>query len=345
MTAVRLSEEFGFELVLHHCTEGYPRRRGTGQAQDVVSVTLVDSPGGKPEVLGLLEENAAIMSKAGSRSPSTPTTSSPSHASSSAPAPSPCAAACRRDLALKGLTLHAPRCCTWKTAAARWKRARTPTSSSCRARRFSVYTQVLKPSSRATRSSTAPSTRTGPYQSGGFALANQKRLPSSILLLSRKRLLALRRFRRMHPNSTARRSASRCTPAASTRRKGTITDGVILVEDGKVTHVGPRNGFQLPADTPVLTAAVVTPGLIDTQTVGRRVGMLNMQKADQDQDENSDPNQADCRVLDSFNPGEPLLEFVPRARRDGGPRHAGPHQRDRGADGHLPHLRHHGRER
>jgi imidazolonepropionase-like amidohydrolase len=32
--------------------------------------------------------------------------------------------------------------------------------------------------------------------------------------------------------------------------------------------------------------------------------------ADQDQDELSDPNQADLRVLDSFHPDEPLLEFL-----------------------------------
>jgi imidazolonepropionase-like amidohydrolase len=32
--------------------------------------------------------------------------------------------------------------------------------------------------------------------------------------------------------------------------------------------------------------------------------------ADQDQDEASDPNQADVRVLDAFNPSEPLLQFL-----------------------------------
>ena len=39
-------------------------------------------------------------------------------------------------------------------------------------------------------------------------------------------------------------------------------------------------------------------------------GALNFKKADQDQDELSDPNQADLRVLDSFNPTEPLLQFI-----------------------------------
>jgi len=38
-------------------------------------------------------------------------------------------------------------------------------------------------------------------------------------------------------------------------------------------------------------------------------GAFNL-PADQDQDEKSDPNQADLRVLDGFNPNEPLLEVL-----------------------------------
>src|SRR6185369_8313298 len=65
MTAVRLSEEFGFELVLQHCTEGYLVAEELAKRGIAVSLTLVDSPGGKPEVMGLLEENAMILTKAG----------------------------------------------------------------------------------------------------------------------------------------------------------------------------------------------------------------------------------------------------------------------------------------
>src|SRR5207249_6656320 len=49
--------------------------------------------------------------------------------------------------------------------------------------------------------------------------------------------------------------------------------------------------------------------LIDAHTVVGLSGQLNV-SADQDQDEMSDPNQADLRVLDSFNPNEPLLEYL-----------------------------------
>jgi imidazolonepropionase-like amidohydrolase len=54
---------------------------------------------------------------------------------------------------------------------------------------------------------------------------------------------------------------------------------------------------------------VVTPGLIDAHAVVPLTGKLNV-PADQDQDELSDPNQADLRVLDAFHPNEPLLEFL-----------------------------------
>ncbi len=65
MTAVRIAEEFGFELVLQHATEGYRVADLLARKKLPVSLTLVDSPGGKAEVIGLLDENAAILEKAG----------------------------------------------------------------------------------------------------------------------------------------------------------------------------------------------------------------------------------------------------------------------------------------
>jgi imidazolonepropionase-like amidohydrolase len=91
--------------------------------------------------------------------------------------------------------------------------------------------------------------------------------------------------------------------------RGTIDDGAVLIEEGTIRYVGPRAGLQLPAQTPVLTAAVITPGLIDAHAVVPISGALNI-PADQDQDERSDPNQSDLRVLDGFNPNEPLLQFL-----------------------------------
>src|SRR5262249_56009048 len=91
--------------------------------------------------------------------------------------------------------------------------------------------------------------------------------------------------------------------------KGTRTDGIMIVKDGRIETVGSAKDVKLAADLPILHAAVVTPGLIDAHSVVPPSGALNL-TADQDQDEMSDPNQADLRVLDAFNPNEPLLQFL-----------------------------------
>src|SRR5262249_29840303 len=65
MTAVRIAEEFGFEVVLHHVSEGYRVADELARRKIPASLTLIDSPGGKLEASGLIEENAAILEKAG----------------------------------------------------------------------------------------------------------------------------------------------------------------------------------------------------------------------------------------------------------------------------------------
>jgi imidazolonepropionase-like amidohydrolase len=87
-----------------------------------------------------------------------------------------------------------------------------------------------------------------------------------------------------------------------------IAGGVVLVEEGKIRAVGRIEDVQVPDGTPVFKTFAVTPGLIDAHTVVGVSGALNI-PADQDQSEKTDPNQADVRILDSFNPNEPLLEF------------------------------------
>jgi imidazolonepropionase-like amidohydrolase len=85
--------------------------------------------------------------------------------------------------------------------------------------------------------------------------------------------------------------------------------GMVLVRDGKIeaVRIGPH---QQPPDgyTP-LKAAFATPGLIDADTTAGISGAYNI-PADQDQDEATDPNTADVRTLDSFNPDEKLLKVL-----------------------------------
>src|SRR5262249_56644532 len=65
----------------------------------------------------------------------------------------------------------------------------------------------------------------------------------------------------------------------------------------------------MPADAEIIAAAEVTPGFVAPFCVAGLTGAWNI-PADQDQDELSDPNQAELRVLDGFNPREPLLDFL-----------------------------------
>ena len=83
--------------------------------------------------------------------------------------------------------------------------------------------------------------------------------------------------------------------------------GVILIENGKITAV--HMGSNVPAGYTVMHAVYVTPGLIDAKTTAGISGAYNI-PADQDQDEQSEPNTADVRALDSFIPREMLLEYI-----------------------------------
>jgi imidazolonepropionase-like amidohydrolase len=85
--------------------------------------------------------------------------------------------------------------------------------------------------------------------------------------------------------------------------------GLVLIRDGKIEAVRPGPRQQPPGGYTVLKAAFVTPGLIDADTTAGISGAYNI-PADQDQDEATDPNTADVRTLDSFNPNERLLKVL-----------------------------------
>jgi imidazolonepropionase-like amidohydrolase len=175
---------------------------------------------------------------------------------------------------------------------------------------FSIYTQVLQTYIDGVRVFDRANQKEAAYQTGGFALADPGHLPkpsAGVKPLPAAKAPAA-------PNGTLSQDSIPRRFAVFAGRlhtvaNGTIPDAAILVEDGKLAFVGPRAKLELPPQTPVLSAAVVTPGLIDAHTVVGLSGELNI-PADQDQDEMSDPNQADLRVLDGFNPNEPLLEFL-----------------------------------
>jgi imidazolonepropionase-like amidohydrolase len=65
LTAIRLSKEFGFRLVLHHVTEGWKVADEIARAGVPASITVVDSPGGKLEAVDARFELAAMLDHAG----------------------------------------------------------------------------------------------------------------------------------------------------------------------------------------------------------------------------------------------------------------------------------------
>ncbi len=88
-----------------------------------------------------------------------------------------------------------------------------------------------------------------------------------------------------------------------------IENGVVVVQDGKITAVGTADEVKIPAGFEVLEAAVVTPGLVDAHSVVGLAGYLNS-RHDQDQIEKSSPIQPELRAIDAYNAREPLVEWI-----------------------------------
>ena len=65
LTAIRLSKEFGYRLVLHHVSEAWKIPDEIAQADVPASIIVLDSPGGKMEASNIKYENGAILEDAG----------------------------------------------------------------------------------------------------------------------------------------------------------------------------------------------------------------------------------------------------------------------------------------
>jgi imidazolonepropionase-like amidohydrolase len=65
LTVLRLQQEFGFRLVLHHVSEGWMVAEQIAAAKVPCSVIVIDSPGGKLEAAHLSLATAGILDRAG----------------------------------------------------------------------------------------------------------------------------------------------------------------------------------------------------------------------------------------------------------------------------------------
>jgi imidazolonepropionase-like amidohydrolase len=308
MTAVRIAEEFGFDLVLQHATEGYRVAEELAKKKIPASLTLIDSPGGKLEVMGLLEENAAILDKAGvlvALNTDDSITESRFFLRTGSIA---VRGGLSEDAALRTQTINAAKMLKLDHRIGSLEKGKEADFVILSGPPFSIYTQVLATHIDGVKRFDRSSKRDWTYQAGGFALTDLDRLPAISPVpkpLSAVKAPAATMDDPMKPAKTLAIRAGRVHTSAG----APIIDGVILIEDGKIKAIGPANAVVVPKGVPVVVAAEVTPGLIDSHSVCGLSGAYNI-PADQDQDESSDPNQADLRVLDGFNPNDPHLEFL-----------------------------------
>lgn len=88
-----------------------------------------------------------------------------------------------------------------------------------------------------------------------------------------------------------------------------ITNGVVLINNGKIEAVGTAASVTIPANYRVISAKVVTPGLIDAHTVIGLNGYLN-QPHDQMALDGGAPVQPELRATDAYNAEEKLIAWV-----------------------------------
>jgi len=88
-----------------------------------------------------------------------------------------------------------------------------------------------------------------------------------------------------------------------------LKDGMVLIQDGKITAVGRAADIKVPAGVTVKRVKVALPGLVDGRSTVGLSGVLN-QPHDQDQLEASAPIQPELRALDAYNGRDPLVAYL-----------------------------------
>src|SRR5207248_4073843 len=142
-----------------------------------VSLTLVDSPGGKLEVVGLLEENAAILDKAGVKvaiNTDDFITESRFFLRTGAIA---VRGGLSEEVALKALTLHGAQILHLEHRCGSLEKGKDADFVVLSGAPFSVYTQVLQTYIEGECVFDRSRHEDWTYQAGGYALADRSRLP------------------------------------------------------------------------------------------------------------------------------------------------------------------------
>lgn len=88
-----------------------------------------------------------------------------------------------------------------------------------------------------------------------------------------------------------------------------VLDGVVIIRDGKIAEIGPADSTRIPDGFRVLSARIVTPGLIDARATVGLTGIYNI-RHDQDMLERSSAIQPQLRAIDAYNPQEELIAWL-----------------------------------
>lgn len=88
-----------------------------------------------------------------------------------------------------------------------------------------------------------------------------------------------------------------------------IADGVVVIQNGKITAVGKASEVKVPSGLTVKRVKVAIPGIVDGRSTVGLSGLLN-QPHDQEQLEGSAPMQPELRAMDAYNGRDPLVSYV-----------------------------------
>jgi imidazolonepropionase-like amidohydrolase len=88
-----------------------------------------------------------------------------------------------------------------------------------------------------------------------------------------------------------------------------IRDGVVLIDGGRITAVGPASSVAVPAGWPLREVAVATPGLVDAHTCLGLAGFLNIDAVNDEHDP-TEALQPELRAVDAYDLDDPLVAFA-----------------------------------
>jgi len=307
MSALRLKDEFGFELVLHHGTEAYMVGEEVAKRGVAVSFTLVDSPGGKPEALNLQFENVAKMAAAGIKvalNTDDPITESRLLLRTAALA---VRGGLAPDLGLKAITINPAAMMHLETRVGSIEVGKDGDLVLLSGEPFSVYTHVLITWIEGELVYERARLADRRHATGGYHV--RERMPRKARSILAPPFLPVK-----IPIGEKVADAKTFVVRARylhTAAGRTLNDHAVFVEQGRIRAIMPAAEARFPGGVKTFSFMHVTPGLIDAHASAGLSGALNV-PADQDLSEPTGPNQAALRALDGFNPRERLLGYLLR---------------------------------